>query len=198
MVWLAFCCKPINIVVANFFLHYCYCLLAVTLSYFKFVVVVMILCPLVPTVLYVVCAVGQTNNDARSLSPPRRLMKLSIELPPLSREEYQNLKSRMRQFFLYEMDVSHPMFRKWLRFGCHPKFENFKKLDDKHPVKQGRADKKNHPLYPPEDITDWVWESPTRLIDEWYDDQKWSREMEQCFKEAERERERKKGIARRL
>jgi hypothetical protein len=90
-------------------------------------------------------------------------------LAALNDDEFDEFKKREAKFYLWELDVSDPMYEKWLKEGCHPKYHNWLKLPKSAAVKSNpRAAHPKHPLHAPEDVTLWVWETLTRLIEAWH------------------------------
>lgn len=117
-------------------------------------------CPVIDMYL---CAEETTRK-----SRPNNLMNSTLTYPEMTKDDKIMLKIGQRWDYLHCLDVSHPELEKWLKEGCHPKYHIFKKLPRSHPVKRHPRDNEHHPLNPPEDITEWVWESPTRLVEEWH------------------------------
>lgn len=129
-----------------------------------------------------VCA----DHSFRSSTHPRRYMKSTHDveyLHQLDDDEYLAFKEREAKFYLWDLDVSDPMYEKWLKEGCHPKYHNWKKLPWNATIKlrPERAHPK-HPLHAPKDVTLWVLETPTRLIKAWYREKKykWPCECKEC------------------
>lgn len=99
---------------------------------------------------------------------PNRLLKSTLPMPEMTEDERIVMKIGNRWDYLWVLDVSHPELELWLKEGCHPKYHNFKKLPLSHPVKARPRDNLHHPLSPPDDISEWIWETPTRLVEKWY------------------------------